>query len=66
MDGAVMGWVRHDVGLRKVWLGEVLGAVRMALLPLEYLVETVGADPLVTESFEALRIFAEARVATAG
>jgi hypothetical protein len=57
---AVMGWVRHDVGSRKVWLGEVLGAVRMALLPLEYLVETVGVDPLVTESFETLRIFAEA------
>jgi hypothetical protein len=34
--------------------------VRMALLPSEYLAETVGADPLVTESFEALRIFAEA------
>ena len=56
---AVMGWVRHDVGPRKAWLGEVLGAVRMALLPLEYLLETVGADPLVTESVEALRMFAE-------
>ncbi len=43
-----------------VAVGEVLGVVRMALLPLEYLAETVGADPLVTESFEALRIFAEA------
>ncbi len=39
-----MGWVRHDVGQRKAWLGEVLGAVRMALLPLEYLAETVGVD----------------------
>ena len=55
-----MGWVRHDVGPRKAWLGEVLGAVRMALLPLEYLAETVGVDPLVTESVEALRVFAEA------
>ena len=55
---AVMGWVRHDVASRKAWLGEVLGVVRMALLPLEYLVETVGVDPLVTESLEALRIFA--------
>ena len=45
---------------RKVWLGEVLGAVRMALLPLEHLLETVGADLLVTESVEALRMFAEA------
>ncbi len=34
--------------------------VRMALLPLEYLAETVGADPLVTESLQALRMFAEA------
>ena len=41
---AVMGWVRHDVGSREVWLGEVLSVVRMGLLPLEYLVETVGAD----------------------
>ncbi len=57
---AVMGWVRHDVASRKAWLGEVLGVVRMALLPPEYLTETVGADPLVTESFEALRMLAEA------
>jgi hypothetical protein len=57
---AVMGWVRHDVASRRAWLGEVLGVVRMALLPLEYLVETVGVDPLVTESVEALRMFAEA------
>ncbi len=41
---AVMGWVRHDVGSRKAWLGEMLGAVRMALLPPEYLAKTVGAD----------------------
>ena len=38
----------------------MLGAVRMALLPPEYLAETVGADPLVAESVEALRIFAAA------
>ena len=57
---AVMGWVRHDVASRKAWLGEVLGVVRMALLPLEYLAETVGIDPLVMESSEALRMFAEA------
>ncbi len=48
------------MGSRKAWLGEMLGGVRMALLPLEYLLETVGADPLVTESVEALRMFAEA------
>jgi hypothetical protein len=48
----------------------VLGVVRMALLPLEYLAETVGVDPLVylaetvgadllvTESLQALRMFA--------
>jgi hypothetical protein len=32
----------------------------MGLLPLEYLIDTVGVDPLVMESFEALRIVAEA------
>ena len=57
---AVMGWVRHDVGSRKAWLGEMLGAVRMELLPPECLAEKVGADPLVTESVDALRIFAAA------
>ncbi len=57
---AVMGWVRHDVGSRKAWLGEVLGAVRMALLPTAYLISNVSADPLVMESLEALRIVAEA------
>ena len=55
-----MGWVRHDVGTRKVWLGEILGAVRMALLPLAYLVDTVGADPLVRESVEAMRTVLDA------
>ena len=57
---AVMGWVRHDVGSRKAWLGEMLGAVRMALMPVAYLVGTVGGDPLVRESLEALRMFADA------
>jgi N-acetylneuraminic acid mutarotase len=57
---AVMGWVRHDVGSRKAWLGEMLGAVRMALMPPAYLVGTVGRDPLVRESLEALRMFADA------
>ena len=57
---AVMGWVRHDAESRKGWLGEVLGVVRMGLLPLEYLIDTVGVDPLVMESFEALRIVVEA------
>jgi hypothetical protein len=32
----------------------------MALLPPAYLVDTVGADLLVRESFEALRILADA------
>ena len=57
---AVMGWVRHDVGTRKVWLGEMLGAVRMAQLPPAYLVDTVGADPLVRESNEAMRTVLDA------
>ena len=57
---AVMGWVRHDMGSRKAWLGEMLGAVRMGLLPPAYLTDTVGVDPLVTESTEALRVVANA------
>jgi hypothetical protein len=57
---AVMGWMRHDVASRKAWLGDVLGAVRMSLLPLSYLACTVGADPLVTGSFEAMRAVLEA------
>jgi hypothetical protein len=57
---AVMGWVRHDVASRKAWLGEMLGAVRMGLLPLAYLVDTVAADPLVRESFEATRTVLDA------
>ena len=32
----------------------------MGLLPSAYLADTVGVDPLVMESFEALRMFAEA------
>ena len=57
---AVMGWVRHDVGSRKAWLGEMLGAVRMALLRTPYLISSVSADPLVMESLEALRMVVEA------
>ncbi len=34
------------LGSRKEWLGEVLGAVRMALLHTAYLISTVGANPL--------------------
>ena len=56
---AVIGWVRHE-GSRKAWLVEVLGAVRMALLPASYLNGTVGTDPLVNESCDALRVLAEA------
>ena len=58
---AAMGWVRHDAELRKGWLGEVLGAVRMALLPPAYLANTVRADPLVRESSEAMRIVVDAQ-----
>ncbi len=57
---AVMAWVRHDAGSRSGSLGEVLSAVRMALLPPAYLARTVIADPLVRESSDALRIVAEA------
>ena len=44
---AVMGWVRHDAGARTVWLGEVLGAVRMALPSPPYSAGTVDKDLLV-------------------
>ena len=39
----------------------MLGVVRMGLLPPAYLAGTVGVDPLVIESSEALRILAEAK-----
>jgi hypothetical protein len=58
---AVISWVLHDEASRKAWLGEMLGAVRLALLPASYLAGTVSAEPLVMGSCEALRILAEAR-----
>ena len=58
---AVMGWVRHDEGVRRESVGTVLSAVRMALLPPAYLACAVSADPLVTECNEAVRIVLEAQ-----
>jgi N-acetylneuraminic acid mutarotase len=57
---AVMGWVRHDMGSRAGCLGDVLGGVRLALLPTSYLLRLVGADALIMESPEALRIILSA------
>jgi hypothetical protein len=57
---AAMGWVRHDAASRQELLGEVLSAVRMALLPPAYLTRTVSQEPLVRDSLEALRIVTEA------
>jgi hypothetical protein len=56
----VMGCVRREATARNAWLGEALGAVRMAPLPPAYLARTVGVDRLVMESLDALRIVAEA------
>ena len=57
---AVMGWVRSDIATRTAALGEVLGAVRLGLLPLKYLVETVEPDPLIKANLEASRLLNEA------
>ena len=51
-----MGWVRSDIATRTAALGEVLGAVRLGLLPLKYLVETVEPDPLIKANLEASRL----------
>ena len=45
---AVMGWVRWDEAGRKGAIGEVLGAVRLGLLPAQYLAENVLTDPLMS------------------
>jgi hypothetical protein len=44
---AVMGWVRSDLDRRKGAIGEVLGAVRLGLLPGLYIAEKVAADALI-------------------
>ena len=50
---AVLGWVRSDADRRRGAIGEVLGAVRLGLLPAPFLAETVATDPLIEPSFDA-------------
>jgi N-acetylneuraminic acid mutarotase len=57
---AVMGWVRSDVDQRRGAIGEVLGAVRLGLLPAAFLAETVATDPLIEPSFDAGRLLIKA------
>jgi kelch-like protein 2/3 len=56
---AVMGWVRSDLDRRKGAIGEVLGAVRLGLLPGLYIAENVAADALI-KSIDAAHPFATA------
>jgi N-acetylneuraminic acid mutarotase len=57
---AVMGWVRADIASRKDRIGEVLGPVRLGLLPEPFLADVVGPDPLIEASFEASRLLNQA------
>jgi hypothetical protein len=55
-----MGWVRSDADRRRGAIGEVLGAVRLGLLPAPFLAETVATDPLIEPSFDASRLLVKA------
>jgi hypothetical protein len=57
---AVMGWVRSDAERRRGAIGEVLGAVRLGLLPAPFLAETVATDPLIEPSFDARGLLVKA------
>jgi hypothetical protein len=57
---AVMGWVRSDADRRRGAIGEVLGAVRLGLLPAPFLAETVATDPLIEPSCEARGLLVKA------
>jgi hypothetical protein len=57
---AVMGWVRSDAERRRGAIGEVLGAVRLGLLPAPFLAETVATDPLIEPSYDAGRLLVKA------
>ncbi len=57
---AVMGWVRSDAERRRGAIGEVLGAVRLGLLPTPFLAETVATDPLFEPSCEARGLLVKA------
>ena len=62
---AVMGWVRSDVDGRSGAIGEVLGAVRLGLLPAPYLTGNVATDPLIEQSLDACRLLLRALSAQA-
>jgi N-acetylneuraminic acid mutarotase len=55
-----MGWVRSDAERRRGAIGEVLGAVRLGLLPAPFLAETVATDPLIKPSYDAGRLLINA------
>ncbi len=50
---AVMRWVEHDAASRRGDLSRVLGAVRLGLLPEEYLANGVAQNPLVQQCADA-------------
>jgi GNAT superfamily N-acetyltransferase len=51
---AVMGWVRWDESGRKGAIGEVLGAVRLWLLPAQFVADNIATDLLIEPSGDAL------------
>jgi hypothetical protein len=52
--------VRSDADRRRGAIGEVLGAVRLGLLPAPFLAETVATDPLIAPSYDAGRFLVKA------
>ncbi|XP_048825563.1 kelch-like protein 25 [Brienomyrus brachyistius] len=58
--GAVLRWVRHDLDNRRGDFPELLGGIRLALLPSECLVEVVACEELVMADKRSRQIVEEA------
>ncbi|XP_023669725.2 kelch-like protein 25 [Paramormyrops kingsleyae] len=58
--GAVLRWVRHDLDNRRGDFPELLGGIRLALLPSECLMEAVACEELVMADKRSRQIVEEA------
>lgn len=45
-----MSWVKYDKENRSVFLPKLLLAVRLPLIPITYIVNSIEAEPLISEN----------------
>jgi hypothetical protein len=57
---AAMAWLKLDTETRESQLNTILKAVRLPLLPVNYLVNVVGKEDMIEENSDAMRVYSKA------